>query len=123
MGSRLPRKLFPVIRADNPAAALEYEIAQEKASALGRLGRQLEAALATLAAFDAAGGAQLTPEDRARRKALVAEAGQVLWYFIVQREACGLRDSRQVMRDYAVPNEVRNCMGMFPARPVPPPAR
>ena len=31
-------------------ATLEYEIAEEKASALGRLGRQLEAALAALAA-------------------------------------------------------------------------
>jgi plasmid stabilization system protein ParE len=31
-------------------ATLEYEIAQEKASALGRLGRRLEAALAALAA-------------------------------------------------------------------------
>jgi hypothetical protein len=30
-------------------ATLEYEIAQEKASALGRLGRRLEAALAALA--------------------------------------------------------------------------
>ena len=31
-------------------ATLEYEIAQERASALGRLGRRLEAALAALAA-------------------------------------------------------------------------
>ena len=32
--------------------ALDYEIAQEQASALGRLGRALEAALAALAAYD-----------------------------------------------------------------------
>jgi hypothetical protein len=32
--------------------ALDYEIAQEQASALGRMGRALEAALAALAAYD-----------------------------------------------------------------------
>ena len=41
------------IWTDNPAAALDYEIAQEKASTLGRLGRALEAALAALRDFDA----------------------------------------------------------------------
>ena len=41
------------IWTDNPAAALDYEIAQEKASTLGRLGRALEAALAALREFDA----------------------------------------------------------------------
>ena len=35
--------------------ALDYEIAQEQASALGRLGRALEAALAALAAYDECG--------------------------------------------------------------------
>src|SRR4051812_6111840 len=38
---------------DNPAILLDHEFAQERASALGRLGRALEAALAALAAFDA----------------------------------------------------------------------
>jgi hypothetical protein len=38
--------------ADNPNAALEYEIAREKAVSLGRLGRRLEAALAALQAFE-----------------------------------------------------------------------
>jgi hypothetical protein len=31
---------------------------------------------------------------------------------MVQREACGLRDSRQVMRDYRVPIEVQYRMGI-----------
>jgi len=109
-----PRPLLPWLRADNPAAALDYEIAREKASALGRLGRRLEAALAALAAFDAqasASGAQ-----REQRDALVAEAGEVLWSFIVQREACGMRDSNRAMRDYGVPAEVRLRMGIFPGK-------
>ena len=45
---------------------------------------------------------------------LVAEAGYALWLFVVQREACGLRDSRAVMRDYAVPAEVQMRMALLP---------
>src|SRR5262249_52353425 len=90
--------LLTWLRTGNPIAALDYEIAGEKASALGRLGRRLEAALAALAAFDAqAGGEPPSSERRERRDALVAEAGDVLWSFIVQREACGLRDSTRAM--------------------------
>ena len=108
-----PRPLPPWL---NPAAALDYEIAHEKASALGRLGRRLEAALAALAAFDAqTEEAFASPAiRRERRNALVADAGEVLWCFIVQREACGLRDSARAMRDYGVPPEVRLRMGIFP---------
>ena len=111
-----PRPLPLWLRAENPAAALDYEIAREKASALGRLGRRLEAALAVLAAFDAqTAEAFASPAAwRERRDALVAEAGEVLWCFIVQREACGLRDSARAMRDYGVPAEVRLRMGIFP---------
>jgi hypothetical protein len=101
--------------AENPAAALDYEIAQEKASTLGRLGRALEAALAALNAHDA------QPQDdtadlRQARRALVAEAGHALWMFVVQREAVGLRDARQLMRDYRVPADVQARMGMLPAK-------
>jgi hypothetical protein len=112
-----PRPLPPWLRAENPAAALDYEIAREKASALGRLGRRLEAALAALAAFDAQheDEASASPAIRREQRAeLVASAGEVLWSFIVQREACGLRDSARAMRDYGVPPEVRLRMGVFP---------
>jgi len=42
---------------------------------------------------------------------LLCEAGTLLWYFVVQREACGLRDSARLMQDYAVPKEVLVRMG------------
>jgi hypothetical protein len=112
-----PRPLPALLRAENPAAALDYEIAHEKASALGRLGRKLEATLAALAAFDAQGQDEafaLPVARREQRDELVAAAGEVLWCFIVQREACGLRDSARAMRDYGVPPEVRLRMGVFP---------
>ena len=68
-------------------ATLEYEIAQEKASALGRLGRRLEAALTALAACP-----RTANSDRKIRDSLVEQAGYALWLFVVQREACGLNN-------------------------------
>jgi hypothetical protein len=87
-------------------ATLEYELAQEKASALGRLGRRLEAALMALAACP-----RTATSDRKIRDRLVEQAGYALWLFVVQREACGLNDSAPVMQDYGVPNEVYARMG------------
>ncbi|HXW25372.1 MAG TPA: hypothetical protein VEK73_11525 [Xanthobacteraceae bacterium] len=39
---------------------------------------------------------------------------------MVQREACGLRDSNRAMREYGVPREVRLRMGVFPPSRRPP---
>lgn len=105
----MPRDLRP------PVDILHYEIVQEQASALGRMGRTLEQALARLREFDAAHGSSTTPAamQPARRK-LVMEAGQALWMLVVQREATGLRDSRHIMRTYNVPAEVQRCMGLAP---------
>jgi len=82
-------------------ATLECEIAQEKASALGRLGRWLEAALTALAACPRTANA-----DRKIRDGLVEQAGYALWLLAVQREACGLNNIAHVMQVYRVPNEV-----------------
>jgi hypothetical protein len=94
---------------------LHEEFAREKASALGRLGRALEAALDALARFDAGERRDTSPADaRQLRATLVAEASAALWHFVVQREACGLRDLRYVLRDYRVPSEVAARMGALP---------
>jgi hypothetical protein len=113
---RLPRTLAGRTGFETPQNALEYELAQEMASTLGRLGRQLEAALGALAAFDAEHPKQVerTAQDRRMRSGLVGAAGVALWNFVVQRESIGLRDSQRVMREYRVPDEVRNRMGPFP---------
>jgi len=105
--------MIPPRRHSHPTAgvALEYEIVQEQATALGRLGRALEEALAALADYDRVSRAR----DNARAQ-LVQEASTALWYFIVQREACGLRDPRPVIRDYRVPADVYACMGAFGRR-------
>ena len=109
--SRSPADLWQ----KSPAAALDYEIAQETAAALGRQGRALETALRALAEFDA-GAPSAGPADRAVRADLVATAARALWEFVVQREACGLRDGGMVVRMYRVPAEVRDRMGAFPHR-------
>jgi hypothetical protein len=90
---------------------LDYEIAQEQASALGRMGRALEAALAALADHERAGG-----RDGAARAKLVQDGSNALWCFMVQREVMGLRDPRPVLRDYRVPAEVHSRMGVFGRR-------
>jgi hypothetical protein len=82
-------------------ATLEYEVAEERASALGRLGSRLEAALAALAACPPAANS-----DRKIREDLVEQAGYALWLFVVQREACGLRKLDHVIQVYRVPPEV-----------------
>lgn len=119
--------------AETPQSALDYEIAQEKASTLGRLGRRLEEALAALRQFDSDSEAEAASDagapregagtrppasDRSEeRRALVNAAGKALWHLVVQREVLGLRDNAGVMRDYGVPDEVRNRAGVTMAVP------
>src|SRR5215467_10259169 len=105
----------PIYRFHAPVDILNYEIIQEQASALGRLGCGLEATLADLREFDATHPrSEASPEERQTRRTLVAVASEALWMFVVQRESCGPRDSRSLMRDYQVPAEVQERMGVFP---------
>src|SRR5262249_31947673 len=112
MTLRPPGKPSANLWQRGPAGVLDYEIAQETASALGRQGRALEAALRALADFDTSAPPQ-PATAKSTRAALVASAAHALWEFIVQREACGLRDGGTVMRMYNVPSEVRDRMGAF----------
>lgn len=98
--------------------ALEYELLQEKAWNLMRLGNRLRQALDALQAFDAerAGPAERGGEDAERREALLAEAGEALWYYVVQREVSGMRDNASVMREMGVPREVQLRMGLASTR-------
>ena len=110
-----PRLLAPKttnIWSLNPT--LDYELAQEKASALGRLAR-LRGELAQRRERGLESASE-PAERRNARRALVANAGHALWLFVVQREAIGLRDTGQLMRDYRVPAEVQHRMGAFPGK-------
>jgi hypothetical protein len=92
---------------------LEYEILQEQAATIGRLARDLRDALDALDTFDKrASDSRMTAERLGRQRArLVDEAAYALWHFVVQRECSGFRSTEQVLKDYAVPAEVRVKMG------------
>jgi hypothetical protein len=107
-----------MLQLNTPYAALEYEIAQEMASTLGWLGRRLEAALAALRSFDRARDhvSVASPGNGERRDVLVSEAGEALWYLMIQRDACGLYDSAAIISDYRVPPEVANRVGPASSR-------
>lgn len=96
---------FPasLARFETGASALEHELQGERASALGRAGRAVEAALARLADPEL--------EQQLGRDALVREAAEAVWMFFVQREVLGLRDQGAVIRHYAIPKAVLARLG------------
>ncbi len=111
MSFRLPRSLGDAIGDPSAAAqnAFEAEVLTEKAAALGRAGRQAEAALAALRTCGA-------PAGSAERERLTDAAAERFWAFLVQRELCGLRDRERVIADFAVPREVINRGGAIRRR-------
>ena len=84
---------------------IEHEIIGEKASSLGHHGRMAQKAVAALHAFDAA------PAPGIERLTLVKTAAREVWKYFIQRELCGLRDHREVTREYRIPNEVLMRLG------------
>lgn len=106
MALRKPRNLAG---GGGDVDVLQYEILQEKAAVLARLGRKLQASLDQLAAFDADASAGSGAEER---DALVAAACEALWYFVVQREVLGIPDTEGMMRQLGIPREVRLRMGL-----------
>jgi Family of unknown function (DUF6665) len=81
--------------------ALEHEILAEKAGGLARAERRLLAALDVYREQHA--------DDRGDATWALVDA---VTCFVVQREACGLRDARQIYEWYRVPAEVVARMGV-----------
>ena len=108
MTVRMPQSFSTGLTREARWNVLDYEILQQKAQTLGTLGRQVEQALAALRAFDA----EADEGDRdARRSALLDEAAERVWAFMIQRELCGLRHWEAVVKDYAIPREVLSRLG------------
>ena len=107
---RRPSSLDATILAR--ANGTEAEILQEKAAALQRITVNFQDAMEALRAFDRSPDR----DDREAREGLVRAAGEALWYFVVQREVCGLRDTEQLMQELAIPREVQLRMGVRPRR-------
>jgi hypothetical protein len=98
MSIRPPRTL--ALRPDAALDALQHEVMQEKAATLGRLTQAFEQAVADWRAAEADVAAGRG--DEARRAASLDDAAEALWSFVVQREACGLRNTEAVLREYGV---------------------
>lgn len=111
MSLRIPDLAATLRASDFLYNPLEAEIIAEKASSLGHHGRQVEKALAALRDFDGA-----SPGEADERRRLVATAAQEVWAFLVQRELCGLRDQREVIRHYGIPQEVLTRLGAIDRR-------
>jgi len=84
---------------------IEKEIAGERAGALARAVEALEKAIV---AFQEARGAL--------RQHLLEEAGERLWFVVVQREAVGLTRHEVLYETLRIPAEVRRVMGLAPRR-------
>ncbi|HEU0030314.1 MAG TPA: DUF6665 family protein [Kofleriaceae bacterium] len=81
--------------ADKDAiGAIEYQLEEGRAFALGQAGRRVEAAIAALER----GGAD--------RELLLTQAAEAVWAFLIVREAAGFRNAKAVFEAYRVPPAV-----------------
>lgn len=103
MSFRLPRSLSQ--QSGSSFNPLEYELASERADALGRHGRKVEVELAKLRNWS-----EDAPSHK-DRETLVENASEAVWTFFIQREICGLRNTREVADRYGIPNEVLARLG------------
>ncbi|NTX04387.1 MULTISPECIES: hypothetical protein [Myxococcus] len=94
----------------NALLPVEAELQKEKASALKRTGEKLEKALAALEGAErellmSRGPTRAVRLERYREVRKEAELQR--WYLMVQREACGIRNNRDLDLMYPMPPLVR----------------
>ena len=97
MTVRPPSRFSAATLQDSLQSALDYEVAQEKAAALGHAGRVVAEKLTTLRAFEG---------DKADRIPLLRDAADAVWKYFIQRELMGLRRHDDAIREYGIPREV-----------------
>lgn len=95
----------PSIFAPKPEQGLDllgHEIMAEKASALGRAGERAVRALSALREASA---------DDPQRNALLRDTADAVYAYFIQRELCGMRRHHEIIREFAIPNEVLARLG------------
>ena len=92
-----------IVAGSRDGNVLDYELREQKAQTLGNLDSQVERALAALRAFDAAPHGA---DGEGRRRALMDQAADRVWAFMIQRELCGFRNWEAVVKDYGIPRGV-----------------
>lgn len=108
MSVRPPSNFNPSNIAVTGLGVLEYELMSERASTLGHNGLKVEAALAALQAGEAKGKVGVEHER------LVDVAAETVWAMFIHREICGLRNGRDVIQGYGIPNKVLARLGASP---------
>ncbi len=103
MALRAP-EAFSRAAAKNPQSALDYELAGEMATSLGRAGERVEQALAVLRALDAA-------HDPDARERALRTAARAAHHYLIQREMIGLRRHDDAIRHFGISPEVLARMG------------
>jgi len=102
-----PPKAFQGSTGSDSLDALAYEAAQETATALGRIGSKLEAALETLRRHDA------TDNANQNRDELVQEAADAAWILFIQRDHLGLKTDHHLLNTYDIPKDVMARVGVM----------
>lgn len=105
---RIPQSLSTGLNRETGWDVIDYELREQKAQTLGNLGGQVERALAALRAFDATAHGT---DGEERRRTMLAEAADLVWAFMIQRELCGFRNWEAVVKEYKIPREVLNRVG------------
>ena len=113
MAVRIPQSLSTSLQPETGWSVLDHEPREQKAHTLGTLSGQVELALAALRVFDAQAH---EPGWERRRRALLDDAADLVWAFMIQRELCGLRNWDAVVKDYGIPREVLNRVGQVRRR-------
>lgn len=97
MTVRPPYQFSAATLQESLVSALDYEVAQEKATSLGHAGRVVAERMAALRAFEG---------ERDERMPLLKAAAEAVWAYFIQRELCGLRRHDDAIREYGIPREV-----------------
>lgn len=105
MALRPPANLLGKVTLSNGLELLADEIVAEQAGSLAHMAKKAQQAVEALRAFDAA------PVPGADRDSLVRAAADAVWSYLVQREICGFRNNRDVVREMNIPGEIMNRLG------------
>lgn len=100
MSLRPPQSLSNTLGLETGESILEAELLAESAASLGHHGRKTEAALENL-----------RQANEETRQTLTDAAAQEVWSYFIQRELCGMRDHRVIIREMGIPQQVLNRMG------------
>ena len=103
-GLRESLDLIRMVRPEAGTAALEHEIAAERANSLGEAEARVIKTLKALA------------EGSLDRELALDDARDAVWSYFVQRELIGFRRHADVIQALAIPGDVLIGLGAKPAR-------